>query len=84
MNDTDPEIARLVRRLLLERSGEERVTMGSQMFDSAKTMIMASLPPGLTPLEIKEQLCRRLYGDEIDVDGFIQHLRLREQLKVLK
>ena len=84
MNDTAPEIARLVRQRMLERSGAERMLMGSQMFDTAKTMIMASLPDGLTPLEIKEQLCRRLYGDEIDVDAFIQHLRSREQLKVLK
>jgi len=84
MNDTAPEIARLVRQRMLERSGAERMLMGSQMFDTAKTMIVASLPDGLTPLEIKEQLCRRLYGDEIDVDAFIQHLRLREQLKVLK
>ena len=58
--------------------------MGSQMFDMARAMIVASLPPGLTALEIKEQLCRRLYGDEIDVDAFIQHLRNKEQLKVLK
>ena len=84
MNDTAPEIARLVRQRMLERSGAERMLMGSQMFDTAKTMIVASLPDGLTPLEIKEQLCQRLYGDEIDVDAFIQHLRSREQLKVLK
>ena len=77
MNDTDPEIARIVRRRLLERSGTERVMMGSNMFDLAKAMIVASLPPGLTELEIKEQLCRRLYGDEVDVDGFIRHLRER-------
>ena len=81
MNDTDPEIARLVRRRLLERSGGERILMGSRMFDMAKTMIVASLPPGLTPLEIKEQLCRRLYGNEIDVDAFIQHLRSIEGVK---
>ena len=83
MNDTEPEITELVRQRLLERSGTERIMMGSQMFDLAKAMIVASLPEGLTPLEIKEQLCRRLYGDEIDVDAFIQHLRSRE-LKVLK
>lgn len=81
MNDTDPEIARLVRHRLLARSGVERMIMGSRMFDAAKTMIMASLPPGLTPLEVKEQLCRRLYGDEIDVDAFVRHLRSREQRK---
>ena len=75
MNDTDPEIAGIVRRRLLERSGSERIMMGSSMFDTARAMIVASLPEDLTPLEIKEQLCRRLYGDEIDVEAFIQHLR---------
>ena len=81
MNDTEPEIARLVRRRLLERSGAERMMMGSRMFEGAKAMILASLPAGLTPLEIKEQLCQRLYGDEIDVGAFIQHLRSRERSK---
>jgi hypothetical protein len=75
MNDTSPEIAALVRRRLLERSGAERVLMGSRMFDVAKTMILASFPDGLTELEIKARLCERLYGDEVDVAGFIQHLR---------
>lgn len=84
MNDTHPEVAELVRRGLLELSGAERMMMGSRMFDVAKAMIVASLPEGLTPLEIKEKLCERLYGDEIDVQGFINHLRAREQRKVLK
>ena len=84
MNDTEPEIARLVRSRLLERSGLERVIMGSRMFDAAKAMIVASLPHGLTPLEIKEKLCERLYGNEIDVQAFIQQLRAREQRQVLK
>ena len=75
MNDTDPEIEQLVRRRLLERSGEERLIMGSRMFDLAKAMILASFPPELTPLEIKERLCERLYGNEIDMEGFRAHLR---------
>ena len=75
MNDTSPEIAALVRRRLLERSGAERVLMGSRMFDVAKTMILASFPDGLTELEIKARLCERLYGDEVDVNAFVQHLR---------
>ncbi len=81
MNDTDPQIAELVRRRLLERSGAERLIMGSRMFDAAKAMILASFPQGLTPLEIKEHLCERLYGNEIDVAAFVRHLRSREQAK---
>ena len=75
MNDTDPQIAELVRRRLLERSGAERILMGSRMFDVAKAIVLASLPEGLTEIEIKARLCERLYGDEVDVPAFIQHLR---------
>ena len=81
MNDTDPQIEQLVRQRLLERSGAERMIMGSRMFDVARVMILASFPPDLTPLEIKERLCERLYGDEIDMEGFRAHLRSLPQHK---
>ena len=74
MNDTDPQVAELVRRRLLERSGPERILMGSQMFDVAKAIVLASFPAGLTDIEIKARLCERLYGDEVDVTAFLQHL----------
>lgn len=75
MNDTDPQIADITRRRLMERSGAERVLMGSRMFDVAKAMALASFPEGLTQLEIKARLCERFYGDEVDVAAFLQHLR---------
>ena len=75
MNDTDPQIAELVRRQLLERSGPERILMGSQMFDVAKAIVLASFPDGLTDIEIKARLCERLHGDEVDVSAFVQHLK---------
>lgn len=78
MNDTDPQIAELVRRRLLERSGAERVVIGSRMFDVAKAMVLASFPEGLSEIEIKARLCERLYGDEVDISGFVQHLRSLE------
>lgn len=79
MNDTDPQIAALVRQRLLERSGAERVMMASGMFETAKAMVLASLQPGLTEIEVKERLCERLYGDEIDVRSFVEHLRSLER-----
>jgi len=74
MNDTEPRITELVRRRLLEHSGPERILMGSQMFDVAKAIVLASFPSGLTDIEIKARLCERLYGDEVDVTAFLQHL----------
>ena len=76
MNDTDPHIAELVRRRLLELSGPERILMGSRMFDVAKAIVLASFPEGLSDIEIKARLCERFYGDEIDVSAFVEHLRL--------
>ena len=75
MNDTDPQIAELVRRRLLERSGPDRILMGSRMFDVAKTIVLASFPEGLTEIEIKARLCERFYGDEVDISAFLHHLR---------
>lgn len=75
MNDTDPQIAELVRQRLMERSGAERVMMASSMFETAKAMILASLPAGLTEIEIKGLLVERIYGDEVDAQAFVEHLR---------
>ena len=77
MNDTSPEIEKIVRDRLLARSGAERLMMGSRMFDAARAMVLASFPEGLSEIETKGRLCRRLYGDEVDVEGFIEHLAKR-------
>jgi len=46
----------------MARSGAERFVMGVRMFDAARAMVVASLPAGLTPDELKRQLFQRLYG----------------------
>ena len=62
MNDTSPEIAKLVRQKLMARSGSERFVMGARMFDAARAMVLASLPAGILPDELKRQLFQRIYG----------------------
>jgi hypothetical protein len=62
MTDTSLEIAELVRLRLMARTGEERFLMGVRMFDAARDMVLASLPAGLSPEELKHQLFQRLYG----------------------
>jgi hypothetical protein len=74
MNDTSPEISRIVREKILARTGHERLTMGSQMFEAARAMVLASFPPGLPEIEIKRRLCRRLYGNEVNERDFVQSL----------
>ena len=65
MIDTPPEITELVRQKLMARSGEERFMMGVRSFDAARAMVLASLPPGLPPEELKRQLYQRIYGEPL-------------------
>lgn len=65
MNDTSPEIAEQVRQKLMTRSGSERFLMGVRMFDAARGMVIASLPPGLSDPEKKRLIYRRIYGEPL-------------------
>jgi len=62
MTDTPPEVERMVREMLMARSGSERVLMGSRCFDAARAMVIASLPRNLSKLEFKRRLFQRIYG----------------------
>ena len=74
ISDTTPNIAAIVRERLLSRPGAERVLMGSRMFDVARTIALASFPQGLSEIETKRRLCERLYGNEVNVAAYIEHL----------
>jgi len=63
MNEID-----VVRDKLMALSGEGRFIIGAMMSASAREMVKASLPPGLTESEQRRQLFQRLYGNEIDID----------------
>jgi len=62
MNDTPPEIERMMREKIMAKSGEERFVIGSQMFDAAREMMLASFPADLSQEKKKARLFERLYG----------------------
>jgi hypothetical protein len=64
MNDTSPEIARLVHARLMAKTGEERLLMGVRMHEAARRMVMASFRPGITSEERKRLLWERFYGSD--------------------
>ncbi|HYE71706.1 MAG TPA: hypothetical protein VEF04_00185 [Blastocatellia bacterium] len=65
MNDTSPEIEKLFREMIMARSGAERVQMGTEMFEAARKIILASFPPGLSQDEIRRRLFERIYAEEL-------------------
>jgi hypothetical protein len=65
MTDTSPEVAELYRQKIMALSGEERFLMGVRMFETARAMVLASLPADLPPEELKRQLYQRIYGEPL-------------------
>ncbi len=62
MNDTSPEIAEMIRQRYLAMSPAERLAIGARAFESARAMVVASLPPGLSAEETRRRICERFYG----------------------
>ena len=63
MNDTSREFELMVARRYRSMPPAERVRMAADMFDTARALVLASLPAGLAPDEVRRRLCRRLYGE---------------------
>jgi len=54
------------REKLMERGPKERFMMGIRMFETARSMVLASFPPNLSPSERCFNLFLRFYGHELD------------------
>jgi hypothetical protein len=63
VNDTTEQMETLYRQLLLSRSGAERMHMGARMFDTARHLVLHSLPPDLPEEERRRLLFKRLYPE---------------------
>ncbi len=82
MIDTPEAIRNQYRALLMQRSGVERLKMGSDMFDAARALVRASLgdPAGTNGSpDFKVRLFLRLYGRDFDPQArecIVRRLRL--------
>jgi hypothetical protein len=63
MQDTTLEFRRLVAERFGRMAPEERVRLCAEMFETARQLIEASLPPDLDPRERRQRVAERLYGD---------------------
>jgi hypothetical protein len=66
MSDTPPEVRKRFREMMLARSPIERMRMGSEMLDSARAMVLASLPAGMPEGERRAALFLRFYSRDFD------------------
>ena len=69
MKDTPPDVDAWYRRMLLERSGEDRLRMGFSMYATARALVVASIlakEPEASPERIREAIFLRFYGRDFD------------------
>lgn len=72
MKDTPPEMDARYRAMLMQRSGEERLTMGCAMRETARALVEASIreqDPQATPEAVRKGLFLRFYGHEFDAES---------------
>jgi hypothetical protein len=56
---------RKFRKMLMERSGEQRLKMGCSMHATSRALVKASVPEA-SPAALKRALFLRFYGDDFD------------------
>jgi hypothetical protein len=67
MNDTTPEAAAAFAALLRQRSGSDRVRMMSDMFEMARTLVIASIKaeqPDINESELRIKVFNRFYAND--------------------
>ena len=65
MNDTSPEMERIVRERYRQMSPDQRMRIASSMFETAREIVESSLPSNLTRKERRLAWARRLYTGEL-------------------
>jgi hypothetical protein len=65
MNDTPAKIAEMVAARHRQMTPEERMSIASSMFDTARAIVESSLPPNLNRRERRLALAERMYGKEL-------------------
>jgi len=69
MNDTSAKIEKRFRRLLMRRSGQERLKMGCSMHSTSKALMRAAIlhaNPKASPATLRRQLFLRFYGQDFE------------------
>ncbi len=66
MNDTTPEIQNKLNKIYNNKSGEERLLIALKMFETARDIVLSSLPKNLSDKDLRRELFLRFYGNDFD------------------
>jgi hypothetical protein len=79
MNDTSQHVAQLVAERHAAITPTERLQIASSMYETARQLIAASLPPGLTREQRRYAIIKRMYGNELPEDALQAHANFPEE-----
>ncbi len=68
MNDTIPEIQDKIDGIYKNKTGEEKLLIALSMFETAREIVISSLPNNLTERELRKALFLRFYGNDFSVN----------------
>lgn len=73
MNDTSSRIEAIVRERYRQMTPDERVRIAASMFETARAIVLSSLPPNLSRRERRLAVARRFYAGELPDAALIAH-----------
>lgn len=73
MNDTPPKIEAMVRERYERMTPDERIRIAASMFETARAIVVSSLPPNLTRRQRRLAVARRFYTGELPEAALIAH-----------
>ena len=66
MGDTAPEIREMMDEIYKNKSGEEKLLIALSMFETAREIVLSSLPLHLSDKEVSKALFLRFYGNDFN------------------
>lgn len=66
MNDTAPQVKAIVQQRYRQMTGEQRMLIAMQMFESARKIVLSSFPENISAQEKRHLLCKRFYPEFAD------------------
>lgn len=73
MNDTSPKMKAMIRDRYRQMTPDERVQIAAGMFETARAIVISSLPKDLSRRDLRLAVARRLYGDELPEAALLAH-----------
>jgi len=76
MNDTSPEFEAMVNERYRRMMPDERVRIAASMYDTARAIVLSSLPTGLSRRERRLAFARRFYEGELPEAALIAYAEM--------